>query len=147
MSAAMNVNLAVLVPTAPSRTVVGRAMHLIEPISFWGGVSPADGLLSDPRSVRFGQSVADRVLIVRELRGSSSASSVLLELVYKRLAPCAIILSAADAILALGVLIANEMGWPAPGIFELSSLQQETIPDGAIVSIDTHGVAFFEGSG
>ena len=118
-------------------------MHLIEPISFWGGVSPTDGLLTDPRSIHQGQCVAHRVLLIRELRGSSSGSSVLLELVYRRLAPSAIVLAAPDAILALGVLVAAEMQWPAPGIFRLPVLQQMAIPEGTVLSIDSDGHATF----
>jgi predicted aconitase with swiveling domain len=136
----------ILLGASPARTVQGRALHLIEPISFWGGVSPTDGLLTDPRSVHHGQCVANRVLLIRELRGSSSGSSVLLELVYRRRAPSAIVLAAPDAILALGVLVASEMQWPAPGMFRLPVLQQMAIPEGAVVSIDCDGhAAFCEG--
>jgi predicted aconitase with swiveling domain len=137
------VKLDLLVAASPPRTVEGRALHLLDPISFWGGVSPADGRLTDPRSVHHGQSIADRVLIIRELRGSSSGSSILLELVYKRLAPCAIILAVPDAILALGVLVASEMEWPAPGIFRLPVSQQAAIPGDTLMSIDIHGQATF----
>ncbi len=135
--------LDLLVAASPPRTVEGRALHLLDPISFWGGVSPADGRPTDPRSVHHGQSIADRVLIIRELRGSSSGSSVLLELVYTRLAPCAIILAAPDAILALGVLVAAEMQWPAPGIFRLPVSQQAAIAGEAVMSIDIHGQVTF----
>jgi predicted aconitase with swiveling domain len=139
----MTIKMEQLVGASPPRTVRGRALHLLEPISFWGGVSPTDGLLTDPRSVHRGQCVADRVLFIRELRGSSSGSSVLLELVYRRLAPSAIVLATPDAILALGVLVAVEMQWPAPGVFRLPVLQQMAIPEEAVVSIDTDGLATF----
>jgi predicted aconitase with swiveling domain len=139
----MTIRMERLVGASPARTLRGRALHLLEPISFWGGVSPTDGLLTDPRCVHHGQCVADRVLLIRELRGSSSGSSVLLELVYRRLSPSAIVLAAPDAILALGVLIAVEMQWPAPGIFRLPVLQQIAIPEGAVVSIDSDGHATF----
>jgi len=133
--------LAPLIAASPRRRLEGPVLQLIEPISFWGGVSPIDGLLTDPRSSRHGQSVAGRVLMIRELRGSSSASSVLLELVYKRIAPCAIVLAVPDAILALGVLVAAEMGWEAPGIFRLAAAEQASIPDEALISIDPDGHA------
>lgn len=141
----MIIKLEHLVGASPARTVRGRALHLHEPISFWGGVSPTDGLLTDPRSVHRGQCLAGRVLLIRELRGSSSASSVLLELVYRHLAPCAIVLATPDAILALGVLVAVEMQWPAPGIFRLPVQQQMAIPEDAVVSIDSDGHATFCG--
>lgn len=139
------VKLDVLVPAAPLRTVTGRALHLPEPISFWGGVSSTDGTLTDPRCARHGESVAGRVLLIRELRGSSSGSSVLLELAYRGRAPSAIVLSEADAILALGALVAREMTWPAPGLFRLPTEQQLTIPEGVELSIGPDGQVAFPG--
>lgn len=129
----------VLVPASPARTVTGRALHLLEPISFWGGVSSTEGTLTDPRCPQHGESIAGRVLFIRELRGSSSGSSVLLELAYRGKAPSAIVLSDADAILAIGALVAREMAWPAPGIFRLPAGQQASIPEGVEVSIDPDG--------
>jgi predicted aconitase with swiveling domain len=137
----MNLQMEPLLAAMPARTVGGRAMHLVEPISFWGGVSPVDGTLTDPRARYHGQCIANRVLIIRELRGSSSGSSVLLELVYKRIAPSAIVLTSPDAILALGALVASEMHWPAPGIFRLPLIQQLAISEDAVLSIDSDGYA------
>jgi predicted aconitase with swiveling domain len=131
--------LDVLVPASPLRTVTGRALHLLEPISFWGGVSSTDGVLTDPRCAHHGQSIAGRVLLIRELRGSSSGSSVLLELVYRQCAPSAILLSEPDAILALGALVACEMQWAAPGLFRLSVDQQHTIRADLELSIGPDG--------
>ena len=143
----MTIRMETLVAAAPARTVAGRVLHLLEPISFWGGVSPADGTLTDPRARHHGQSLANRVVFIRELRGSSSGSSVLLELVYKRIAPSAIVLTEPDAILALGVLVAAEMHWPAPGIFRLPLGRQLTIAEDAMLSIDLDGHAtLVEGS-
>ena len=135
--------LDVLVPASPGRALTGKALHLLEPISFWGGVSSADGTLTDPRCTQHGASIAGRVLFLRELRGSSSGSSVLLELAYREKAPNAIVLSEPDAILALGALVAREMDWPAPGIFRLLASQQGEIPEGIEVSIDPDGKVSF----
>ena len=133
--------LDVLVAASPSRALAGRVLHLTEPISFWGGVSSRDGMLIDPRCTHRGEVISGRVLFIRELRGSSSGSSVLLELVYRGIAPSAIVLSEADAILALGALVAQEMGWPAPGIFRLPIEQQRTIPRDSLLSIEPDGQA------
>jgi predicted aconitase with swiveling domain len=135
----MTIRLHPLVAPSPARTVTGRALHLDEPISFWGGVSPTDGTLSDPRSQYHGQCIAGRVMLIQELRGSSSASSVLLELIYRRIAPSAIVLTGTDAILALGVLVAVEMHWPSPGLFQLALPEQLSIPRDAMLSISPEG--------
>jgi predicted aconitase with swiveling domain len=68
---------------------------------------------------------------------------VLLELAYRGKAPSAIVLSDADAILALGALVAREMDWPAPGIFRLPAEQQVAIPEGVEVSIEPDGNVSF----
>ena len=92
----------------------GAALRLDEPISFWGGVDPGSGRIADPRHPEFGEGVAGRVLFVPATIGSSSASAVLLELVRGGRAPAALVLHEPDAILLLGLIVAREMGWPAP---------------------------------
>ena len=131
--------LDVLVPASPSRVLTGRTLHILEPISFWGGVSPTDGALIGPHCSQSGKILAGRILLIRELRGSSSGSSVLLELIYKGIAPSAIILPDADAILALGALVAREMEWATPAIFRLPVAQQITVPDDVVLSIEPEG--------
>ena len=138
--------LETLVAAYPPRELSGLTLHLIQPISFWGGVSPVNAQLTDPRSLHVGTSIAGRVLFIRELRGSSSASSVLLELCYLHIAPAAIVLAVPDAILALGALVAAEMQWPTPAIYRCDALQQAAVPDDALVSILENGFLSFEGA-
>jgi predicted aconitase with swiveling domain len=97
----------------------GQALVLTRPISFWGGVDAKSGRIADPRHPQSGESVAGRVLFLPGTIGSSSASSVLLELVHAGLAPAAIVLHEPDAILLLGLIVAREMGWPHPPALRL----------------------------
>lgn len=115
------------------------ALVLGEPISFWGGISPVSGMLTDPRSRNHNRKVSGTALFIGELRGSSSGSSVLLELIYRGLAPVAIILDSPDAILALGVIVGREMGWKSPPILRLPAAEQKLIANGAPVSITRDG--------
>lgn len=115
------------------------ALVLGEPISFWGGISPVSGKLTDPRSRNHNRTVSGTALFIGELRGSSSASSVLLELIYRGLAPGAIILDSPDAILALGVIVGREMGWKSPPILRLPAAEQKLISNGSPVSITRDG--------
>jgi predicted aconitase with swiveling domain len=91
-------------------TGAGLLLRMGKPISFWGGVDPTTGCVSDPRHPDFGASVAGTVLALSETIGSSSSSAVMLELLAKGLAPCALLLGRPDAILTLGVIVAREMG-------------------------------------
>jgi predicted aconitase with swiveling domain len=90
--------------------VEARALVLAEPLSFWGGVDPATGLIVDARHPQVGESVAGRVLVMRTGRGSSSSSSVLAECLANGTGPAAVLLGEPDAILVVGALVAAELG-------------------------------------
>ncbi|MRG54123.1 DUF126 domain-containing protein [Phyllobacterium sp. SYP-B3895] len=97
----------------------GPALVLSAPISFWGGVNPKTGLIEDVRHPEHGASIAGTILCLPGTIGSSSAAAVLLELVSVDLAPAAIILHEPDAILLLGLIVAQEMGYQTPIAVEL----------------------------
>lgn len=92
----------------------GDALVLSAPISFWGGVDPASGTIMDVRHPQHGACIAGRILFLPGAIGSSSASSVMLELVHAEKAPAAIVMAQPDAILLLGLIVAREMRWPTP---------------------------------
>jgi len=99
---------------ADARTLVpgtaeGRALVLDEPLSFWGGVDPETGDITDVRHPQHGASVTGRILVMPSGRGSSSSSSVLAESIRGGTAPAAIVLGEADPILALGAIVAREL--------------------------------------
>ena len=107
---------------APYRVLVaeaaGTVLRLAAPISFWGGVDPADGRITDPRHPDHGTSIAGRVLVLPTTIGSSSSSAILLELLAAGRGPAALILGQPDAILVLGVLVAGEMGYGTIPVLE-----------------------------
>ncbi|NKB57725.1 MAG: DUF126 domain-containing protein [Alphaproteobacteria bacterium] len=90
-------------------TAEGPLFRMAKPISFWGGVDPASGRVTDPRHPDHGASVSGTVLALSETIGSSSSSAVMLELIAAGLAPRALLLGRPDAILTLGVVVAREM--------------------------------------
>lgn len=94
--------------------VQAEALALTAPISFWGGVNARTGDIADVRHPEFGQSMSGKVVLVPATVGSSSAAAVLLELVHTGRAPAAIVLHEPDAILLLGLIVANEMGHRSP---------------------------------
>lgn len=105
-------------------------------LSLWGGVDPLSGRLSDPALPHCGESVKGRVLMIAEPVGSSSSSAVLLELLHAGNAPAAIVLGRADAIVALGILVACEMGWATIPLAVMPSNEQAAIADGAMVRVE-----------
>lgn len=90
--------------------VEAPALVLDEPLSFWGGVDAASGRIVDAHHLQHGASVAGHVLVLPSGRGSSSSSSVLAECLGAGVGPAAILLGAADSILAIGALVAAELG-------------------------------------
>jgi predicted aconitase with swiveling domain len=86
-----------------------EALVLAEPLSFWGGVDPADGVIIDRHHPQAGESVRGTVLVMPSGRGSSSSSSVFAETIRVGTGPVAIVLAEPDGILALGALVASKL--------------------------------------
>jgi predicted aconitase with swiveling domain len=96
---------AVLVPGRAA----GPILALAEPLSFWGGVDPATGRIIEARHPDHGRSVAGHVLALPAVRGSSSSSSILAELLRVGLGPRGILLGEPDEILVVGAVVAREL--------------------------------------
>jgi len=100
--------------TAQGRFLItgsASAEVLFSPIglSFWGGVDAASGEIIDHHHPLHGQSLVGKALAIPSGRGSCTGSSVLLELILNGHGPAALLLSEADEILALGVLVARQL--------------------------------------
>ncbi|HEY8179542.1 MAG TPA: DUF126 domain-containing protein [Candidatus Limnocylindria bacterium] len=90
-------------------TASADAIVLDEPLSLWGGLDPATGVVIEPRHPQRGASLSGRVVVMAEARGSSSSSSVLAEAARAGVAPAAILLAAPDLILGVGAAVADEL--------------------------------------
>ena len=90
-------------------TAEGDVVVLAEPLSFWGGYDPATGKIVDARHPQRGVSLAGKVVLMPGGRGSSSSSAVLAEAIRAGTSPVAIVLRDADAIVALGAIVAEEL--------------------------------------
>lgn len=123
--------------------VAGRAegplLRLTHPISFWGGVDPVGGTIVDPRHPQHGATISGTVLAVPAAVGSSSSSAIVLELLREGRAPGAILMGRADAILALGVIVARELGYEPIPVVEVPAEVLETLPDGTRIGVDERG--------
>lgn len=114
----------------------GPVLRLDQPLSFWGGVDPAEGrLLAPPQA-----SLIGTVLMLPETIGSSSSSAVLLELLRNGRAPAALVLGRPDTILGLGILVAAEMGWPTIPLLLMPAAEQQHFATGDSVQIAADGM-------
>ena len=118
---------------------VGPLLRLRAPISFWGGVDPRTGRVADPRHPDHGRSLAGTVLVVPSAVGSSSSSAIMLELMRNGVAPAAVLMGKADAILALGVVVGRELGYPALPVVEAPLAELRGTEDGARVRVGPGG--------
>lgn len=123
----------------------GRALVLDAPLSLWGGLEPGTGDIIDQRHPQWGQNVTGRVLVMPVGKGSSSASSILLEAVRLGTAPAAILLAEPDAILALGAAVARELYGLAPPVMVLEPRVYNQIRDGQQIALTTSGNIALEG--
>lgn len=121
-------------------SAVGRLLMLDEPLSLWGGLDPVSGRIVDPRHPQHGETVAGRMLALPVGKGSSSASSVLLEAVRLGTAPAAILLRETDGILALGATVARELYGRHPPVVVLDEEIYAGLTDGDRVEITADGV-------
>lgn len=87
----------------------GEVVVLDEPLSFWGGVQEATGVIIDTHHPQHGASLAGKVLVMPGGRGSSSSSSVLAEVIRGGVAPAAILLGEPDPIIALGAMVGEAL--------------------------------------
>lgn len=117
----------------------GRLLKLDEPLSLWGGVDPETGTIVDRRHPQHGAKLAGRVLVLPSGRGSSSASSILLEAVRLGTAPVAIVTREVDGILALGAAVAREIYRRHPAVLVVDDSVYSDLEDGEEVEITLQG--------
>jgi predicted aconitase with swiveling domain len=122
-----------------SGTASGAVLKLAEPLSLWGGLEPTTGEIIDRRHPQSGQIVTGRVLVMPSGRGSSSASSILLEAVRLNTTPVAIITAEVDGILALGAVVARELYASAPPLLVVNAEDYKCLSDGQQVTITDNG--------
>jgi uncharacterized protein len=96
---------ATLVPGAAD----GEPLMLDEPLSFWGGLDPLTGAITDPRHPQAGTNVAGRILMMPAGRGSSGGSAILAEALRLGKGPAGILMLERDAIVVVGAMVASEL--------------------------------------
>lgn len=130
--------------SVPGRVLVagdgeGPLLRLTHPISFWGGVDPVRGEIVDPRHPQHGASIAGTVLVIPSAVGSSSSSAIMLELLREGRAPAAVVMGEADAILALGVVVARELGYDPIPVIEAAADAFAGLEDGVRLQVGADG--------
>ena len=88
-------------------TAEGEALVSTEPVSFYGGVDPVTGSVTEPGHCCCGQSVTGKIFIFPTGKGSTVGSYVIYRMKKLGTAPAAIINVETEAILATGCVISD----------------------------------------
>jgi uncharacterized protein len=115
---------------------VGRAVVLEEPLSLWGGLDPATGLIIDAHHPQHGVQVGGTILVMPSGHGSSSSSSVLVEAVRRQTNPVALLLFESDEILILAAIVARALYGVLVPVALLDSAGHTSVRTGDFVEID-----------
>ena len=118
----------------------GEVLKLDEPLSFWGGVDPQTGEITDLRHPQGGMSVKGKILMMPFGRGSSSGSSVIAEGIRSGSGPAGIIMMEADEIIALGAIAADEIYGKAMPLIVIEKTEYETYSTGDQIAISDDGI-------
>jgi len=88
-------------------TRTAEALVSTKPISFLGGVDPADGKIIEKKHDLCDTCIKDKILVFPHGHGSTVGSYVMYSLAKKGLGPAAIINQTADPVVVVGAIIAN----------------------------------------
>lgn len=106
--------------------VKGTAYGLVEganeKLSFWGGYDTETGKIVDKRHPLAGKTIKNKILAIPSGRGSSTGSPVLLDSLVSGNAPAGLLMSKADEIISLGVILYEEFYGPNIPIVVLEEL-------------------------
>ena len=82
-------------------------LKLTEPLSFWGGLDPETGIVTDRHHPQYGESIAGRSLVMPGTRGSTSSPGTLVEAIRLGNGPTSITLQQADLTVMAAVKVAK----------------------------------------
>ena len=114
-------------------------LALGEPLSFWGGVDPATGVIVDRHHPQAGASMAGAVLVLPGTRGSAGGSGTLAESLRLGAGPVAIVLPSASRSIVVGVLVAGELYRRPVPVLVVPGDAHASFRTGEVVTIATGG--------
>jgi uncharacterized protein len=112
-------------------TVEGEALVSHEPISGWGGIDPARGVIIEPRHELFGQCFTAKILVFPSAKGSSGWSGFFQATRLMGTAPIGMIVARVSTKAALGAVVTR-----VPAVTDLDRDPCAVIRTGDWVRID-----------
>jgi len=87
--------------------IEGEALVSPIPISFLGGVDSETGRITDSENPLFGESIAGKIFVFPESKGSTVGSYIIYGLSVNNVAPLALVANEAETIVVAGAILAN----------------------------------------
>jgi predicted aconitase with swiveling domain len=112
-------------------TVEGEALVSHEPISGWGGIDPARGVIIEPRHELFGVCFTGKVLVFPSAKGSSGWAGFFQTTRLSGTAPIGMVIGRISAKSALGAVVTR-----VPAVTDLDADPCQVIATGDRVRID-----------
>jgi len=109
----------------------GEALVTQEPISFFGGVDPATGLVTEKNHQLYDVCVTGKVLVYPTGKGSTGGSYRLYEMACRKSAPAAIVTIRAEPIAAIGAIMGE-----VPMVHAFDTDPTQAIRTGDFVRVD-----------
>ena len=109
----------------------GEALVTNQGISFWGGVDPETGLITEVEHELCGQKMTGKILVLPSLKGSAGAMWIIIRLARNKTGPAAIVVPKADTILVGSVIMAE-----IPTVDALSIHPVEKFKNGDWLKVD-----------
>ena len=112
--------------------VEGVAIVSPTPISFFGEIDPHSGIILDSKNPLFGETIANKIFVFPEGRGSTVGSYVIYGLANNQVSPLALVANKAETIVIAGAILAE-----IPLVDQPEKDVTSIINNGDIISIDT----------
>ncbi len=122
-----------------SGTAQGDVLALDAPLSFWGAFDPRTGLIIDVHHPQKGRCLSGAILMMRETRGSGTASGGLAEAIRLGTAPAALILVKPDINLAVGAMVAETLYGRSCPIVAVGEADYRRLSKQRALAIDAEG--------
>lgn len=114
----------------------GEALVTKQGISFWGGVDPETGIVTEVGHELYGKKLTGKILVLPSLKGSAGGLWIMIRLAKNQQGPKAIIVPQADTIL-VGAVIMGEI----PTVDSLPINLFQTFKNGDWLKVDgTKGI-------
>jgi predicted aconitase with swiveling domain len=116
-------------------SATGPVLKLSQPLNAWGGLDPETGVIIHHSHPQRGQSLAGRVLVMQESRGSGTNAQVFAQAWANGKGPLAVVLALPDFVLCVGAVVSNELYGVQCPVVVLDSRGYDALGDGDVVTI------------